>query len=368
VKIQLITPAPLKFNSGNKITAVRWSRILRKLGHKVSIAQKYTGQSCNLLIALHARRSHRSIRRFHELHPELPLIVVLTGTDLYRDIQNDSGAQQSLEMATHLIVLQKMALADLPRQFHSKTRIIYQSADPQKPRPSPMNGNFKVCVIAHLRDEKDPLRTAIAARALPANSKVEVLHVGKALEITWAKQAQAEAASNPRYRWVGELPYWMTRRVLGRSHLLAITSRMEGSSNVLSEALASSVPVVASKIPGLIGTLGKSYPGYFPVGDTAELTRLLLKVERNRSFYRLLQRRCAAISGLVKPSREIASWKLLLDELQGDGTYTLIPEDPRLSNLSLSRGKAQIRSSPRRGGHRRGAASPAPFSKEDTKD
>ena len=323
MKIQLITPAPLKFNNGNKITAVRWSRILRKLGHKVAIAQKYTGQSCDLLIALHARRSHRSIQKFYNRYPDRPLIVVLTGTDLYRDIQSDSDAQQSLEMATRLIVLQNMALAELPKPLHSKTRVIYQSSDPQKPRPSSMNGNFKVCVIAHLRDEKDPLRTAMAVRELPAESKIEVLHVGKALESSWGKQAQAEAAKNPRYRWVGELPYWMSRRVLARSHLLVITSRIEGSSNVLSEALASSVPVIASKIPGLIGTLGKSYPGYFPVGDTPELTRLLLKVERNRSFYRLLQRRCAAVSVLVKPSREIASWKLLLDELRENATPTV---------------------------------------------
>jgi putative glycosyltransferase (TIGR04348 family) len=315
VKIQLITPAPLRFNNGNKITAVRWSRIFRKLGHKVIIEQRYTGKSCDLLIALHARRSYKAIRRFHELHPDLPLVVVLTGTDLYRDIQVDRDAQRSLEIATRLVVLQTMALAELPKQLHSKTRIIYQSAEPYKARPSPTVKNFKVCVIGHLREEKDPLRTALALRELPATSRIEVLHVGKALDNELGKQAQAEAASNPRYRWAGELPYWMTRRMLAQSHLLVITSRMEGSSNVLSEAIASSVPVIASRIPGLIGTLGKDYPGYFSVGDTAELARLLLKAERNRLFYQSLQRRCARLSALVRPTREIASWKVLLGEL-----------------------------------------------------
>ena len=316
MKIQLITPAPLRFNNGNKITAVRWARIFRKLGHKVIIDQRYTGKFCDLLIALHARRSHQSIRRFHELHPDLPVIVVLTGTDLYRDIQTDRDAQRSLEIAARLVVLQKMGLAELPKELHSKTRVIYQSAEPSKARSSPIIKDFKICVIGHLREEKDPLRTALAVRELPATSRIEVLHVGKALDNELGKQAQAEAASNPRYRWVGELPYWMTRRVLAQSHLLVITSRMEGSSNVLSEAIASSVPVIASRIPGLMGTLGKDYPGYFPVGDTAELTRLLLKAERNRPFYRALERRCARLSPLVRPNREIASWKLLLDELQ----------------------------------------------------
>ena len=316
MKIQLITPAPLRFNNGNKITAVRWSRILRKLGHKVTIDQKYTGQSCDLMIALHARRSHKSIRKFHEIHPDLPFVVVLTGTDLYRDIQSDGDAQHSLEIATRLVVLQRLALSALPKQVHSKTRVIYQSAEPYKTQPSLITGAFKVCVIGHLRQEKDPLRTALAVRRLPAESKIEVLHVGRALDSALGKQAQAEAANNPRYRWVGELPYWMTRRVLARSHLLVITSRMEGSSNVLSEAIASSVPVIAAKIPGLMGTLGKTYPGYFSVADTAGLTHLLLKAESYRPFYRSLQRRCARLSPLVNPQREIASWKLLLRELQ----------------------------------------------------
>ncbi|HTN72461.1 MAG TPA: selenoneine biosynthesis selenosugar synthase SenB [Methylomirabilota bacterium] len=315
MRIQLITPEPLRFNNGNKITAVRWARILRKLGHRVVIGQNYNGKSCDLLVALHARRSHGSIQKFHALHPHLPLIVVLTGTDLYRDIQTDRDAQRSLDLATRLVVLQKLALAELPERLHSKTRVIYQSAESHKAQTLPAK-SFKICVIGHLREEKDPLRTAMAVRRLPATSTIEVLHVGRALDDALAKQAQAEAASNPRYRWVGELPYWMTRRVLARSHLLVITSRMEGSSNVLSEAIASSVPVIVSKIPGLMGTLGKGYPGYFPVGDTAELTRLLLKAESHRPFYRSLQRRCARLASLVHPQREIASWKLLLRELQ----------------------------------------------------
>ena len=316
MKIQLITPAPLSFNNGNKITATRWSRILRKLGHKVAVQQKYTNARCDLIIALHALKSHKSIRKFHDNHPDRPMIVALTGTDLYRDIKNHDEAQESLRLASRLVVLQAMAVNELPRNLHGKTRVIYQSAEPYPARRFYTNGKFKVAVIGHLRDEKDPLRTAVAARELPPTSKIEVLHVGRALDDDLRKAAQAEAEKNPRYRWAGELPYWMTRRVLARSQLVVISSKMEGSSNVLSEALASSVPVLASKIPGLMGTLGKDYPGYFPVGDTGELTRLLLKVERNPLFYRSLQRRCARLAVLVRPSRELSAWKALLNELQ----------------------------------------------------
>jgi putative glycosyltransferase (TIGR04348 family) len=317
VNIQIITPAPPRFNNGNKITALRWLRILRNLGHKVTLDQHYNGNHCDVLIALHARRSYQSIRRFHEIRPALPLVVVLTGTDLYRDIRTSRNAQRSLELATRLVALQSMAFAELPKRLHGKTRIIYQSAEPIRPEPVAWEASkFKVCLIGHLRAEKDPLRAAMALRHMAADSRIELLHIGRALDDRLKRRALLEAERNPRYRWKGELSHGKTRRILATSHLVVIPSRMEGSSNVLSEAIASSVPVVASKIPGLIGTLGKDYPGYFPVGDTRKLAALLMRAESDRGFYRSLKQACARTASLVNPTREIRAWKSLLHELQ----------------------------------------------------
>jgi putative glycosyltransferase (TIGR04348 family) len=317
VNIQLITPAPLRFNNGNKITAVRWLHILRQLQHKVSLKQSYQGAPCDMLIALHARRSYESIRRFHETHPQLPVIVVLTGTDLYRDIRTHRSAQRSLEMATRIVALQRMALTELPTRLHAKTRVIYQSAKAIPGKPPPWDSaTLRVSVIGHLRKEKDPLRTAYAVRQLPAGSRIEVLHVGRPLEKPLGHRARSEDALNPHYRWIGEIPHWKARRILARSHLTVITSRIEGSSNVLCEALASSVPVVASKIPGIVGTLGEHYPGYFSVGSTAELKALLLRAEADAAFYRSLRRHCDRLSCLVEPQRELACWRELLGEFK----------------------------------------------------
>ena len=270
MKIRLITPYPPTARNGNSITALRWRSILEQLGHRVILERRYRGGPCDLMIALHALRSYDSIKRFHEAYPELPLIVALTGTDLYRDIRTHAEALRSLELATRLIVLQAQGVAELPKRFRAKTRAIYQSAPVVHRQAATSRNRFRVCVIGHMRPEKDPLRTALAARRLPASSRIEVLHIGRALSHPMENRARAEMERNPRYRWIGELPHWKARRALAQSRLLALTSRMEGSSNVLCEALASSVPVVASKIPGLIGTLGKNYPGYFPVGDTRD--------------------------------------------------------------------------------------------------
>ncbi|MGZ8486330.1 MAG: selenoneine biosynthesis selenosugar synthase SenB [Candidatus Binatia bacterium] len=315
MNIQLVTPAPLKINNGNKITALRWATILKKLGHRVQVRQTYDGNSCDVLIALHALRSADSIRRFHEAHPDKPLIVVLTGTDVYRDIHENKKAQRSLELATRLVALQSMALDELPKKFHGKTHVIYQSAEAVRAKSKNRNHAFNVCVIGHLRDEKDPLRTAIAVRNLPQQSRIGVTHVGQALDRRIARIAKAEVKRNPRYRWIGQLSHRQTRLLLAQSNLVAITSKMEGSSNVLSEALASGVPVVATKISGLMGTLGKRFIGYYPTGDTDRLQRLLLRAESDGKFYRELKRQCRGFARLVRPERERSAWRRLLQEI-----------------------------------------------------
>jgi glycosyltransferase involved in cell wall biosynthesis len=156
----------------------------------------------------------------------------------------------------------------------------------------------------------------LAARRLPKESRIEVQHIGRALDQKLEQRARIESDRNPRYRWLGELSHSKTRQVLAQSNLTVITSHMEGSSNVLSEALASAVPVVASKISGLMGTLGADYPGYFATGDTAGLSEILSRAETDLCFYRKLKAISRRLSPLVSPKRELAAWKQLLREIQ----------------------------------------------------
>jgi len=130
-----------------------------------------------------------------------------------------------------------------------------------------------------------------------------------------AEQARAEAAVNPRYRWLGDLPRGKALRTLGRTRLLVLTSLMEGGANAVSEAIAVGVPVVASDIPGSVGLLGRDYPGYFPVGDTRVLADVLLRAETDSRFYNSLKACCRRLRPLFRPARERQSWRRLLQEL-----------------------------------------------------
>ena len=106
MRIVLVTPQSSTSQTGNAITARRWAAILRDLGHRVRVEPAYEAQPCDVLVALHARRSAPSVRRFHSRHPGKPLIVALTGTDLYQDLPNSASAQESLELASRLVLLQ----------------------------------------------------------------------------------------------------------------------------------------------------------------------------------------------------------------------------------------------------------------------
>ena len=314
MKISLITPAgPGSRQHGNRATAVRWARFLRQSGHKVSLKEDWGGERCDLMIALHARRSHPSIERYAAAYPGRPLVVALTGTDLYRDIRSDAAARQSLELATFLIVLQELGVRELEPRHRSKTRVIYQSADPVRLQP-PAKRFFDVCVIGNLRAEKDPFRCALAARLLPPTSRVRITHVGKPYDEEFAEEAQAHMVSSPRYRWLGEVPRWKARRLLSRSRLLAQPSIMEGGANVISEALATGVPVIGSDIPGNVGMLGEDYPDNYEVGNEGALARLLHRAETDDVFYETLKAGCDARRYLVLPERERAALGSLVKE------------------------------------------------------
>jgi putative glycosyltransferase (TIGR04348 family) len=315
MNICLVTPAPPGSRKGNRVTAERWAGLLCELGHRVEIAIEYRGADCDLLVALHAFKSHSSIRRFRDARPSDPLVVGLTGTDLYGDIHVRPDAMESLGLATRLVLLQPLGRAVLPAAVRDKARVIYQSV-PLPPRAEPIRSDgFEVCVMGHLRPVKDPLRTALAARLLPVASRIQVLHIGGALSEELAEQARAEAAGNRRYHWLGELPRSEALGVLSCCRLLSLTSESEGGANAISEAVVAGVPVISSRIAGSIGLLGEDYPGYFPVGDTQALANLLWRAETDTEFYNTLRNCCVRLRPLFDPAREKQSWEDLLREL-----------------------------------------------------
>jgi putative glycosyltransferase (TIGR04348 family) len=312
--IAIVMPPGAVPRGGNKHTAARWAAFLRAGGNRVTLSDDWRSGRPDLLIALHARRSHASVARFSEVHPDRPLVVVLTGTDLYRDIRTNAEARRSLDLATRLVVLQPEGLRALAAKHRARTSVVFQSSA-TKLRHAPARGRFRVAVAGHLREEKDPFRTVLALGHLPAEAGIEVVQFGAALSPAMAGEARRWAMREPRYRWLGSVAHTRALRSIASSHVLVVSSVMEGGANVICEAARIGVPVLASRVPGNVGMLGRDYPGYFPLHDEKRLARLIARAAGDAAFYRVLKRATVARRPLFAPAAERRSLAALVDEL-----------------------------------------------------
>ena len=303
-RISIVTPARPGARNGNRHTAQRWAGFLRALGHRVSVVLEWDGKPCDLLLALHARRSHASVVAFRKKYPDRPLVVTLTGTDLYRDLPVSREARESLRLADRVIVLQEDAIRLLDKNTRKKTRIVYQSANPTV-RHSPPKAPFRVVVVGHLREEKDPFRAVAACSYLKKESfELELIQIGDALSREMKSEARNWTKREPRYRWLGGLAHPRAMAWIARSHLLVVSSVMEGGANVIAEAARIGTPVLASRMSGNLGMLGRNYPGYFPLFDGQALGGLIRKVVEDKPYFRKLKRALAARRPLFAPATE----------------------------------------------------------------
>jgi putative glycosyltransferase (TIGR04348 family) len=310
--VALITPALAAANNGNWQTAQRWTRLLAG-DYEVRMMNAWNGEPADLMLALHARRSAASIAAWSRA--QRPLAVVLTGTDLYRDVPaGHADAWRSLALADRLIVLHEGAPADVPLEHRAKCIVCFQSTGLRKTLAKTPQ-HLRALMVGHLRDEKDP-RTAFAAmRLLAAREDIALDHIGNALDEALADEARALMAEQPRYRWLGALPHGPTLRRIQRAHVLVHPSVMEGGAHVVMEAIRSGTPVLASRISGNVGMLGRDYQGYFERGDAAGLAALLRQQRDDPAMLQGLRAQCNQRSPLFEPAREQATLKSVIASL-----------------------------------------------------
>ncbi len=312
--ITIVTPAPRHSRKGNRVSAERWASLLRALGHAVRVVDRFDGRCFDAALVLHARRCAADLRAAKRRCPQSPIVLCLTGTDVYSDIHHSQIARESLILADRLLILQPLATKQLPRRVRTKARVVHQSV--RLPAVLPRRRKNQVCVIGHARDVKDPLRAALAARLLPAVSELRVVMAGAVIEKKWRHRIAREHGENERFDYIGEHPRARTIRLIASSRALVVSSLLEGGANVISEACCVGTPVLASLIDGNVGLLGTDYPGLFPVGDTAALAALMHRIETDQAFERDLSRRVRSLAPMFTPARERRALKALLAELR----------------------------------------------------
>jgi putative glycosyltransferase (TIGR04348 family) len=322
--ILIASPALADANNGNWQTAWRWSRLLGAHYRTQIVRDWQPGQhpEAVVMLALHARRVAGPIAAWAAAHPGRGLAVVLTGTDLYRDIESDAAAQRSLALAQQLVVLQEQGPQALPAELRGKTRVIFQSTTVRRTLAKTPR-HLRAVMVGHLREEKSPETLWAAAQLLRAQPDIYIDHIGGALDPTLGAAAQATMAQCPNYRWLGGLTHEATRRHIQRAHVLVHTSSMEGGAHAIMEAVCSGTPVLASRIDGNVGMLGPDYDGYFPWGDAAALAGLLKRCREGMgegmasgvSMLTALQAQCSLRAPLFEPAAERAALLALLHDL-----------------------------------------------------
>jgi putative glycosyltransferase (TIGR04348 family) len=302
--VVIVSPANAKANNGNWHTAARWARMLSR-DYAVKVVERWSVERPipDVLIALHARRSADSIARYRRARPLGGVLLVLTGTDVYRDLKDSDSAQRSVTLADALVVLQPKALDELRDEAHWKARVVYQSARVLTPGEKSKR-RFNVIQVGHLRHEKDPFTPITALRTLPEESRIRLIHVGGALDREHADAIKTVQKHEPRLKWAGAKDHSRTRRYIKQSNLLVLASKMEGGANVIVEAITSGVPVIASKVSGNIGMLGEDYAGYFKFGDSHACAALMQRCEADPKFFAKLSAQCAKRLKLFTPERE----------------------------------------------------------------
>lgn len=315
-EVVLVTPALASANNGNWQTARRWARLLAP-AYRVTLTDRADAAQvarADVMLALHARRSAASIHDWREAHATRPLVVVLTGTDLYRDIATDADAQRSLAWADRLVVLNTHGARALPAELRPRARVVLQSCASRQPLAKPAR-HLRALMVGHLRDEKDPRTFWRAAERLRGRPDLRLDHVGGALDASLGAEAQALAAWLPQFRWLGPRPHAETRRRIQQAHVLVHASRMEGGAHVVIEALRSGTAVLASAIDGNTGILGDDHPGLFGPGDDAALATLLERCRDDPSMLPALRAAGDRRAPLFAPQAEAAALHALLAEL-----------------------------------------------------
>lgn len=322
----LVTPALAQANNGNWQTAQRWARLLA--GHyAVRLAPDWAGGDEAIMVALHARRSADAIAAWRAAHPRRPLVVVLTGTDLYRDLAHDEHAQRSVAWADRLVVLNELGGQALPAGLRHKAVVVLQSTPARATLPKTRR-HMRALMVGHLREEKSPETFFGAAQLLADRPDILLDHVGRALDLALGAQAQALAARLPAYRWLGDQAHGATRRRIQAAHVLVHASRMEGGAHVVIEAITSGTPVIASRIDGNLGLLGQDYAGCFAPGDAVGLAALLRQARDDPAMLPALSAQCAARAAMFSPAGERAALLALLAPLQPAPHAPRAPDTP----------------------------------------
>jgi colanic acid/amylovoran biosynthesis glycosyltransferase len=174
-----------------------------------------------------------------------------------------------------------------------RIEVIHAGIDPAayefRPRAVPAEGPVRALCVASLQEYKGHRVLLDALAGAPELERVELDLVGAGVLRDELERRVRELGLSQRVRFAGSAPEETVRELLGRADLLVLPSivarngQMEGLPVVLMEALASGVPVVATRLSGVPELIDDERTGLLATpGDPADLRGALERLVGGR--------------------------------------------------------------------------------------
>ncbi|WP_246125546.1 glycosyltransferase family 4 protein [Alkalicoccus halolimnae] len=246
---------------GNKITAERMERGVRKSGVSVSIISSTDKQvsvpkDTNLLHGMHA---YKFALFYKKLHIALPYIITLTGTDINDDIDNPERRPvvlECLENAEFIHVfeagMKDKAVSYLP-EAASKIFVIPQGMNlfPRETEEVKESGNFTFLLPSGVRKVKNIMQAVDCIERIHEKHNDVILNVlGPVIEREEGEKLKKKAEGNNWLTYGGAVPFIRMGSFYLQADVVLNTSLSEGQASSIMEGMAAGKPVLASDIPG----------------------------------------------------------------------------------------------------------------------
>lgn len=340
MKLLFLDPALANRTSGNQTTSLRISEYWQSLGHEVqSVSVRGTPlerehlkdliRTSDLILALHSGHCHEVLELWREMGKPIPLIFLVSGTDLFEPLLNTRTFSADFISAcedAHSIVTFAQGFDRLFSSFGKecwaeKNQTIFQGASPVSWKMADHDPRHAV-VIGHLRFIKDPWISVRALEILQSSLRAvgpgfQIQHFGTSLDPGTEEEIRNAQKRFPGPDWKWESRGAVTgkeiRAVMSSAPLLIQPSIHEGGANVVGEFLVSGLPIIASNAPGNVGLLGEDWPGLFGVGDDQGLADLLQQWLESEEFRKRLFVASSELSQQHDRVHEKVAWERLLN-------------------------------------------------------
>ncbi len=289
--IKIYSPSRDSAVTGNYVTSKRYAYHLQNLGYRVFVyngfEEKVNVEGVRCAFVLHAEKGSHVIKELAAKN--VPVVLVLTGTDLYRDIISTKNSKKercfrSIQLASAIVVLHENAVSDLlkvvsfPRE---RIFVVLQSVVDFKKRTFlfKKKNHYKILLLSNIRKEKGII-VAISGflefqKNIDARTKFTLDHIGGVLDQGYFKKITNLLEGVKSVSFLGSIEKDKLQTMLASYDLLLHSSFIEGGSLVIQEAQNAGLPIIASDISCHAALLGSAYVGLHSVGSAKDVSEKL---------------------------------------------------------------------------------------------